>query len=96
MAKNVAKQMNKLFYFRYDTIIPWMEKLATDNPSFITLTNMGRLDTMYFSRELLFICSSSHEDRKILMLKVGNSPRGSDTRAVWVDGGIHARYSLQG
>ena len=25
------------------------------------------------------------------MLKIGKSPRGSDTRAVWIDGGIHAR-----
>ena len=33
----------------------------------------------------------SHEGRKILMLKIGKSPRGSDTRAVWIDGGIHAR-----
>ena len=29
-------------YFRYDTIIPWMEQLAADNPSFVTLTDMGR------------------------------------------------------
>ena len=28
--------------FRYDTIIPWMEQLAADNPSFVTLTDMGR------------------------------------------------------
>jgi len=73
--KRQAGEMNWDNYLRYDTIIPWMEKLAADNPSFITLTNMG----------------SSHEGNKILMLKVGNSPRGSDTRAVWVDGGIHAR-----
>jgi len=52
-----------------------MEQLAADNPDFVTLTDMGR----------------SHEDRKLLMLKVGRSPRGSQTRAVWVDGGIHAR-----
>ena len=53
-----------------------MEELAEDNPDLITLTNMGR----------------SHEGRKILMLKVGTSPRGAETRAVWVDGGIHARH----
>merc|ERR1719400_1721499 len=52
-----------------------MEGLAQANPDFIKLTDMGK----------------SHEGRKILMLKVGTSPRGSDTRAVWVDGGIHAR-----
>jgi len=73
--KRQAEGMHWDNYQRYDTIIPWMEKLAADNPSFITLTNMG----------------SSHEERKILMLKVGNSPRGSETRAVWIDGGIHAR-----
>ena len=53
-----------------------MEDLAKDNPDFITLTDMGR----------------SHEGRKILMLKVGTSPKGAETRAVWVDGGIHARH----
>ena len=25
------------------------------------------------------------------MLKIGRSPVGADTRAIWVDGGIHAR-----
>jgi len=73
--KRQTEDMDWENYQRYDTIIPWMEKLATDNPSFVTLTDMGR----------------SHEDRKILMLKVGRSPLGSETRAVWVDGGIHAR-----
>ena len=34
------------YYFRYDTIIPWMEQLAADNPSFITLTDMGRWDAI--------------------------------------------------
>ena len=62
-------------FSRYETIVSWMEELAKDNPDFITLTDMGK----------------SHEGRKILMLKVGTSPRGSETRAVWVDGGIHAR-----
>ena len=62
-------------FSRYDTIVTWMEDLAKDNPDIITLTDMGK----------------SHEGRKILMLKVGTSPRGSGTRAVWVDGGIHAR-----
>ena len=26
-----------------------------------------------------------------ILMKLGTSPRGSDTRAVWIDGGIHAR-----
>lgn len=46
-----------------------------DNNEFVTLEEMGR----------------SHENRSILMLKVGKSPAGNSTRAVWVDGGIHAR-----
>ena len=25
------------------------------------------------------------------MMKIGTSPRGDQTRAIWVDGGIHAR-----
>jgi len=73
--KRQTENMNWDNYQRYDTIIPWLEQLAVENPGFISLTDMGR----------------SHEGRKIIMLKVGNSPRGSQTRAVWVDGGIHAR-----
>jgi hypothetical protein len=34
------------------------------------------------------------ENRKILVMKIGLSPLGSDTRAVWIDGGIHARLDL--
>jgi len=73
--KPVPETMNWDSYQRYDTIINWMEQLAADNPSFITLTNMGM----------------SHENRKILMMKIGTSSRGDQTRAIWVDGGIHAR-----
>jgi len=73
--KRQASSMNWDDYQRYDVITPWLEKIAADNPDFVTLTDMGR----------------SHEGRKLLMLKVGKSPRGSDTRAVWIDGGIHAR-----
>jgi len=73
--KRQVASMNWDSYQRYDTIVSWMEQLAADNPEFITLTNMG----------------TSHEGRKILMMKIGKSPRGSDTRAVWIDGGIHAR-----
>jgi len=79
VARNRVKRqtatMNWDDYQRYDTIIAWMEQLAADNPDFVTLTNMG----------------TSHEGRKILLMKIGRSPRGADTRAVWVDGGIHAR-----
>ena len=64
-----------MFNVRYETIVSWMEQLAADNPSFVSVENLGE----------------SHEGRKILLLKVGTSPRGAQTRAVWVDGGIHAR-----
>ena len=76
MPYSIVSPVRAVIFSRYDTIVSWMEKLAEDHPGFITLTDMGR----------------SHEGRKILMLKVGTSPRGAETRAVWVDGGIHARH----
>jgi len=73
--RRAVKNMNWEDYQRYDTIIDWMEQLAKDNPDIVTSTELGR----------------SHEDRKILMFKIGRSPLGKNTRAVWIDGGIHAR-----
>jgi hypothetical protein len=32
------------------------------------------------------------ENRTLLVMKIGLSPLGSSTRAIWIDGGIHARY----
>merc|ERR1712107_903078 len=69
------RSMNWRNYQRYDTIVAWIDQLAADNPSVVTLTELGK----------------SHEDRRIVMLKIGRSPRGAETRAVWIDGGIHAR-----
>ena len=40
---------------RYDTIIAWMEQLAAEHPEVVTITELGR----------------SHEDRRILMMKIG-------------------------
>merc|ERR1719392_500327 len=73
--KRAVKSMDWNNYQRYDTIIAWLDQLAADNPSVIKLTELG----------------VSHENRKILMMKIGRSPRGDETRAVWIDGGIHAR-----
>jgi len=69
------RSMNWRNYQRYDTIVAWIDQLAADNPSVVTLTELGK----------------SHEDRRIVMVKIGRSPRGAETRAVWIDGGIHAR-----
>jgi len=60
---------------RYETIISWMEDIARENPSFTQLIDMGR----------------SVENRVLYALKIGKSPLGNETRAVWIDGGIHAR-----
>ena len=38
----------------------------------------------------------SFENRKLLALKIGTSPLGTKTRAVWIDGGIHARQRKLG
>jgi len=73
--KRETSSMNWDNYQRYNTIIDWLEGLAAENPDFVTLEDMG----------------SSHEGRKLLMLKVGTSPQGAETRAIFVDGGIHAR-----
>ena len=33
------------------------------------------------------------QNRKLYALKIGRSALGNSTRAVWIDGGIHARYT---
>ena len=43
----------------------WLDGLAADNPGLVRLTEMGR----------------SHEGRRIVVARVGRSPRGADTRA---------------
>jgi len=73
--RQTTTTMNWEEFQRYDTIIKWMEDLAAANPDFTELVDMGR----------------SVEGRKMYMMKVGRSPLGDKTRAVWVDGGIHAR-----
>lgn len=70
-----ADSMNWDDFQRYAAIVAWMEELATANPGFVQLIDMGR----------------SVEGRKILALKIGLSPLGAKTRAIWIDGGIHAR-----
>jgi len=73
--KREAKSMNWDEFQRYETIIAWMKKLVDENPSFMSLINMG----------------SSVEGREILAVKIGKSPLGDKTRAVWLEGGLHAR-----
>ena len=73
--KRQVATMNWNDYQRYDTIIRWMEKTALAHPTFTKLIDMGR----------------SVEGRKLYVLKIGMSPLGDNTRAVWIDGGIHAR-----
>ncbi|XP_023335396.1 carboxypeptidase B isoform X2 [Eurytemora carolleeae] len=73
--KRKKTKMNWDDYQRYKTIVKWMRKTVKDNPSFTTLIRMGR----------------SVEGRGIFGLKIGSSPLGTETRALWIDGGIHAR-----
>ena len=78
MRSRVVRQtasMNWNHFQRYATILKWMEGIAIANPSFTELINMG----------------TSVQGRKMYALKIGLSPLGKNTRAVWVDGGIHAR-----
>ena len=48
-----------------------LDRIAAENPDFIKLTEEG----------------TTHEGRRLVMLKIGTSPKGSDTRAVWIDAG---------
>ena len=53
----------------------YLEQAAADYPSFVSLSQRGK----------------THEGRKIMMIKIGNDPEAKETRAVWIDAGIHAR-----
>ena len=57
--------------FRYDAIISYVENLAKDYPEIVQLSYIG----------------DSVEGRKIPLLKIGNTPFGEKTRAVWFDAG---------
>merc|ERR1712032_1468999 len=66
--KRDVRSMNWNNYQRYDAIIAWIDQLAAENPSVVKLTELGK----------------SHENRRIVMAKIGRSPRGDETRAVWI------------
>jgi len=62
-------------YPRYHEIKEYVQKIADEYPDFVDMSVKGK----------------TKEDRDIIVLKLGNSSDGNDTRAIWFDAGIHAR-----
>ncbi len=49
----------------------YLERLAKENPDLVTLRNVGLTE----------------EGRPLFLIKVGKSPQGDLTRAIWIDAG---------
>lgn len=64
-------------YPRYPTIIRWFDELS-QHP------NISR----FFAYEVI---GRTHENRSIVVAKIGLMPFSSNRRSIWLDGGIHAR-----
>ncbi|CAF2512054.1 unnamed protein product [Rotaria sp. Silwood2] len=64
-------------YPRYPTIIRWFEELS-HHP------NISR----FFAYEII---GRTHENRSLVVAKIGLMPFRKSRRSVWLDGGIHAR-----
>jgi hypothetical protein len=64
-------------YPRYPTIIRWFEELS-QHP------NISR----FFAYEIV---GRTHENRSLIVAKIGLMPFQTNRRSVWLDGGIHAR-----
>ena len=64
--------------FRYHEIKEYVQKIADDYPDFVDMSVKGK----------------TKEDRDIIVLKLGNSPDGNDTRAIWFDAGRNEKQSL--
>ena len=58
-------------YSRYDEIVGYAENIATNYPSFVNMSVEG----------------NTAEGRKVLLLKIGTSPKGSETPAIFFDAG---------
>ncbi len=55
----------------YDEIMAYLEKQAKLHPEFVRLTNQGHTE----------------EGRKLMLIKIGISPKGESTPAMWLDSG---------
>lgn len=64
-------------YPQYPTIIRWFQELSSH-------PNISR----FFSYDVV---GRTHENRSIIIAKIGLMPFKSLRRSVWIDGGIHAR-----
>uniref|UniRef100_A0A914VHM2 Zinc carboxypeptidase A 1 n=1 Tax=Plectus sambesii TaxID=2011161 RepID=A0A914VHM2_9BILA len=62
-------------YGSYTQMTDWMKKIQIHYPSFTKVFQIGK----------------THEGRYIEGIKIGNSINDTKKRAVWIDGGIHAR-----
>lgn len=59
------------FVRRYETYMEYLDELAAAHPEFVTLSQRGK----------------THQNRKLMMVKIGTDPEGDSTRAVWIDAG---------
>ena len=56
----------------YDEVRDYLEGLANDHPEFVNMT----------------VEAKTAENRNLMLLKIGTSPKGSETPAIWIDAGI--------
>ena len=59
------------FSFRFDEIQAYLQQKAKEYPGFVTMSIKGK----------------TTENRNMIVMKLGNSPKGSETPAVWFDAG---------
>ena len=70
----------------------WHMKLSPSQEVIVVEQKIQSKKTRHLSYHQLYIINfRSVEGRGIFGLKIGSSPLGTETRAVWIDGGIHAR-----
>lgn len=75
IARDARSEMNWNAYHRLNTIHSWMDSLAEQYPSLVTIFNIG----------------NSTEGRPLKVMKISTGGANSNKPAIWLDGGIHAR-----
>ena len=64
-----------------------MDEVCRSNTNLISLSSIRQFQSQYIR------IGKSSEGKDLFLLKVGMpSPRGITKPAVWIDGGVHARY----
>ncbi|TRY63124.1 hypothetical protein TCAL_04005 [Tigriopus californicus] len=71
----ISSKFNYNKYPRFQEIVNHLNTIEKENPGVVRNERVG----------------ATHENRSLILTTIGNSPMGQDTRAVWIDAGIHAR-----